>query len=278
MKKGLLFICLFSFLQVLNAQLGFNTGYQYSFAPDWKKALIKGYELPADAKVFPASSFTSLDIAIRSKKRGSRILPEIYYSKFEFDVPYETGFTGNALNQFRTDIYKGETFGFLLNFDFFPWSFKKKAIENRLLIGQQGWWKEALFFRLGLGFASMKKELRSSINSPFEFPDGFFRPSNRLQASTLLQLRLGIGYDLNVSSFLSISPLVQWTYAGRTNWFGFGTPTSSSQDFFPSIPSSPTNRVSIKSHFLQTAIGIRLSIHFRKMSQHIRNITKDASL
>ncbi len=278
MKKGILFICLFSFLQMLNAQLGISTGYQYSIAPDWKKALISGgYELPANVKVFPASYFTSIDLAIRSKKRGFRIVPEIYYSKFEFDVPYKTGLTSNTPNQPKTDIYKAETFGFALNFDIFPWSFKQGATDHRLFIGEQAWWKDALFIRLGTGLAGMRQELRTSSNSPFEFPDSFFRSSSRLQSATLPQLRLGIGFDINVSSFLSISPLVQWTYAGRVNWSGFGTP-SSLIDLFPSFPSSPINRASVVSHLLQTSIGIRIGIDFQKMSQQIRNLAKGASL
>ncbi len=280
MKKGLLLICLFSFAQLLNAQLGLTAGYQFTHAPDWEKAIISGYNLPTNVDIFPGASYISIDWSFQSNKSGIQMLPEIHFTQFEFEVPFETEFINPISN--NTDNHQGSIFSFMLNVDVFPLSFNRGSKNHRIMMQEENWWKDAVFIRLGLGIASFEQRTggESLFFSDFEFGgNSFFQSRNRFQTESIRLIRWGIGFDANVSSFLTFSPMVQWTYSNRVNWAGIGQP--SAPNFVDPFQNPfPFNNFSdpVRSQFLQTLFGIRMSVHFKKMSQHFKNLSINSSL
>lgn len=192
MKKSI-FTTLFALLFVTSSfgQVGFSIGYKDISARNWEN-LIANYNVSAENGVSPLNEGTdfAFDYWFRLKKRRVEFHPELSYSRFirnSKDIDLKSGMINFS---FHTNIYPFD-FGEDCNCPTFS--------------------KDGSFLEKGL-FLQISPAV-SYLKNTFEDVSGKEK-SNDIAYG----LGLGVGIDFGLSDFITISPMIRYSYMVDAEW------------------------------------------------------------
>ena len=222
-------ICLL-FIGTTFAQFGFNVGYNVNNAADWKITGTNDQEIIAD---FHTNSMAfGLDYWFRLKNYRIEFTPEINFS---------SATAKNTLDEIDIETTL-RTYSFFFNTNFYIFEFKGDC--NCPTFSKPGLELEkGVFIRLSPGVA---------------LANGQFKTSSKtfINNSLAFSIAAGIGLDLGISDFITLTPIIMYRYYPDVKW-EYLSPLSTSQ-----AASTEWTYPKESSAISQIYGGIRLGIRF----------------
>lgn len=203
----------------LQAQIGIRAGYHINNAPDWtfEGAINEQADLLSDGYSF------SIDYWLPMKAYRVDFVPELSYSRF----------TENAI----TDM---QWFSFFLNTNFYFLDFEGDC-DCPTFSKSGSAFQKGLFFLLSPGITYQNATLNEIENAETE---GYWAYS----------LGAGLGLDIGISDFLTLTTVVSYRYFLPTDWQALAI-YESGDPLLPQVRSS-------ESAINQIYTGIRLGFRF----------------
>lgn len=220
------------------AQVGISAGVQFLQVTEWEQHLQETYNSSATA-VFSPTVYVGLDYWFRLKNKRVEFTPEVGFAS------YASSFSADRdplLTQ--TDLYKSSYFSFYFNTNIYLLDFGGDC--NCPTFNKDGdLIKKGFFIRLSPGAVYNTRSQTLADTSPYQ------------ETSTNFSLRAGVGLDIGVSPFLTITPLLMGIYhtPGTWNHIDQELPTT-----------EPT--ISVESQVLQLFAGIRLGFRFDELNKY----------
>lgn len=234
-------LCLFKGLQ---AQIGISAGWVKNDAPEWNKGIIAINNLVDKAPAFEQNGLQiGVDYWFRLKNKRLEFLPELSFYQLravlESEVIPDYSFAGDL---------KANIFQVHFNTQIYPFDFAGDC-DCPTFSKEGDLFKKGLFIRLapGLSFANFNEE-RTDVtiagSNTISTNSGGIAPT----------LRGGIGLDIGVSDFFTITPIIQYTYTFDIGGFEFFN-ISGSDDL-------------LLSEITQLYFGIRLGFRFDELNKY----------
>lgn len=233
--KKLLFLSLF-FLSIstIQAQIGISAGFVRMNVDDWASHTNNDEFLNTGIKI-------GVDYWLSLKNKRLDFVPELSYSRFKTDFSspansYSANFIGFNVN---TNIYFLDFAG-----DCNCPTFSK---DGNLI-------KKGVFIQVspGISFIQQKQEI-----SFFDAP-GSPAMAEENSSTTAFNIGVGLGLDIGLTDFITITPLVKYSYFTKTDWEGLiGIENGVNQ---------PT--ADISSSLNQLYFGIRLGLRFDELNKY----------
>ncbi len=185
----LLFVLLFT--TISSAQVGFSIGYKDISANNWEN-LMANYDVAAQNNISPLGEGTdfALDYWFRLKKRRVEFHPELSYSRFirnGSDIDLKSGMLNLS---FHTNIY--------------PLDFGEDC--NCPTFSKGGSYIEKGLF---LQISPVVTYLNNSFKS---------ESVNEKVSDIAYGVGLGLGVDFGLSDFITITPLIRYSYIMDAEW------------------------------------------------------------
>ncbi len=202
--KKFLFLALFSLTYFTGfSQIGLTAGAQFQQAPAWEDFLQKTYG-KSDLSIFSPAIYGGLDYWFRLKQKRIEFTPEVGFARYKGIV--ETSRQPDAI---QTDTYTSSHFNFYFNTNIYPLDFGGDC--NCPTFNKDGdLIKKGFFIRISPGvnynIRSQEIEGLANVTSPLDSKDVVF------------SLRAGLGLDIGVSSFFTITPLIMGVYNTPSSW------------------------------------------------------------
>lgn len=227
------------------AQLGISAGANIINAPEWEQVVQEKYN-SSSLNGFSTSLYFGLDYWFRLKNKRIEFTPELAFSQFRMSNTFQNNTSTN------TEIDQLQYYSLFLNTNFYIFDFAGDC--NCPTFSKDGdVFKKGLFIRLAPGF--------NFLNSSIEHSEKPAATSNRVSDGTFLfSVRAGVGIDIGVSDFFTITPLVMGTYSLPYNWLGIGDPKES----FVGTP----ELMGTEDNALQIFAGIRLGFRFDELNKY----------
>ncbi len=243
-NRFLLFFLLFSF-SFSFSQVGVSGFYTLTDAPEWEASVLSQYfdnAIEMENNDFYKEGFkVGIDYWFRLKKLRFEFLPELNYSRYTsylgFNDPEEHQYQSNILGfQFNTNIYLFDLTG---DCDC-PTFSKTDPI-----------FKKGFFVQLSPGVAYLNNRFSGTRLDEKENAIAFYAG-------------IGVGLDLGISDFLTLTPIVRISRTFNANWKNI--------DEYASIDPNPTlvdgfsNQENL-SNFNSIELGLRIGLRFDEMGK-----------
>jgi len=246
MKKLLLLpLLLLFFGSGLMAQIGVSVGWAKYDAPVWNQRIAELDVLTDQSPAFDQGGMQfSIDYWFRLKNKRVEFLPEISFYQLkaflESEAQPDFGFSSDLLGTF---------FQFHFNTQIYPFDFEGDcdcptfSKDGDLL-------KKGFFIKVapGLSYGSFQDE-RSTITIAGS------ETVSTTENGVVPTLRAGVGLDIGLSDFLTITPFAQYTYTFKTGTFKIFD-----------LPELPVD--SGLSEIAQLHFGLRLGLRFDEMNKY----------
>lgn len=224
MKKALLIVLVLVSSQMVSAQFGLNAGYRSNQAPEWILESVPDGNIQFDLL---ASGYSfGIDYWFRLKNVRVEFTPELNYALYNQTLNEDLGLKAQTFNFFfHSNIY------FLdFNNDCDCPTFSKDGNS----------FSKGLFLRVSPGVSLFQNEL--------SIPE-----STSSENAIAFSVALGLGVDIGISDFLTISPIVTYRYYPGVDWTGLSAANRDSESLQVRSESS-----SIRQLHAGIRIGIRL--------------------
>jgi hypothetical protein len=205
-------------ITALQAQLGIRAGYNMNSANDW--SFEGDFE---DTELLSDGYSISIDYWLPMKSYRVDFLPELSYSRFN----------ENAI----TDV---QWFSFFLNTNFYFLDFEGDC-DCPTFSKSGGAFQKGLFFHVSPGVVYQDGEIAELAN-------------NETDGQWAYGLGVGLGLDIGVSDFFTITPIVSYRYFLPTDWEALDV-YESGDPLLPQVRNS-------ESPVSQIYTGIRLGFRF----------------
>ncbi|NBC06465.1 MAG: hypothetical protein GVY26_04660 [Bacteroidetes bacterium] len=203
----------------LQAQLGIRAGYNMNDAPDW---VFEG-DFTSQADLLSDGYSFGIDYWLPMQSYRVDFLPELNYGRF----------TENALTE-------AQWFSFFLNTHFYFLDFEGDC-DCPTFSKSGGAFQKGLFFQLSPGVTYQNATVNELEN---EDTEGFWSYS----------IGAGLGLDIGVSDFFTITPIVSYRYFLPSDWQALGI-YENDDPLLPQVRSS-------ESAINQIYTGVRLGFRF----------------
>lgn len=244
--KRFLFFSFFSLLtSAAFSQVGISVGAQFVQATEWEEYIQETYN-NSNVSIFPPSVYVGLDYWFRLKNKRIEFTPEIGFASYSGSLPANRD---PLLSE--TDTYKSSYFSFYFNSNIYLLDFGGDC--NCPTFNKDGdLIKKGFFIRLSPGIIYNTRSQTIEGNSA-----GSITGSTYQEESTNFSFRAGLGLDIGVSPFLTVTPLLMATYNTPVTW----------NHFTQEVPTTDPV-VSIDSQVLQLFAGIRIGFRFDEINKY----------
>jgi len=244
MKKLFVLSVSIAFLSLqLKAQIGIIASWVNYDAPTWNSAIAANSNLSDNSLTFEQSGVQfAVDYWFRLKNKRIEFLPEISFFQLEQVFMNNSEPTFNANHTLSANIFQLH-----FNTQIYPFDFAGDC--NCPTFSKDGdIFKKGLFIRVapGVYYGSFEEEIEY-LNNPS--PTFETLQEEGIAAS----LRAGVGLDIGVSDFITITPIIQYTFsmaAGRYQ-----------------LLSMPSENFA-KSEITQLSFGVRLGFRFDELNKY----------
>ena len=214
-----------------HAQIGISGGIKKMTAPEWE-AYFEGDDFLRDGFKI------GLDYWFRLKEKRVEFTPELSYSQFSSNIDHFTeGFTQN---------FKVRLIGLHLNTNIYPLDFGNDC-NCPTFDKDGGILDKGLFLQISLGISTLNNEFENPLMSI---------SSNQLIPS----LGLGVGLDIGINKFLTLTPLIQYHFYFNATWEDLELLAAEGQVF----PADANETSNLKQFFA----GLRLSMRFDEINKY----------
>lgn len=183
-KTILTSFCIVFLLNIASAQIGIRAGYDQNSYDGWSDAV--------GMDILTTGNTVGIDYWFRLKKRRIEFMPELSYSSAK----------SSALLVSRDDV-TANSFNFFFNTHFYPMDFEEDCdcptfSKDGTLISK------GFFFHLapGIGF--------------YTVDDG----GGMDESIIAYKFRGGVGLDIGLNDFLTLTPMVGYTFTPKLDWIG----------------------------------------------------------
>ncbi len=178
-------------------QIGFSVGYKHMSASNWEN-LFASYNLSSSTNQSPLKEGTdfAVDYWFRLKKKRIEFHPEISYSRFIRNWSFEDEQDDIAL--------KANFFNFSVHTNIYPLDFKGDC--NCPTFSKDGDFLEK-------GFFIQVSPVVSYLSNSFDDAVG-----SEASNDITFGLGLGLGIDFGLSDFITITPVVRYSYLIDAEW------------------------------------------------------------
>lgn len=232
-KTTLSFALLFFAYTITWAQLGLSVGYANFNAPEWKTA-IGAQEAMFDAPLFKLASRVGINYRLPLEKVRIEFLPSIEYFNSEY-LFHNLAFPDNEVRE-GIDL---NIWGAYLNTKIYPFSFKADCTCPTFHQGGKVF-EKGFFVKAILGAERITSDfytVTDKVETNSKVSD--FAPS----------IGGGIGFDIGLSRFITLTPLINIRYNGRLD----GT------HLLKNAPAEP-----LVSNAWQAFGGVNVMLHFNQ--------------
>jgi len=223
---------------VTSAQVGVSFGWTKYDAPAWNNRIAEHTILVDNSSLFRQDGLQiGIDYWFRLKNKRIEFLPEFSFYQLEVELKRQVSQFFRITNHLRANVIQ-----FHFNTQIYPFDFSGDC--NCPTFSNDGnFFKKGIFIRLapGLSYGQFIDEI-SDVNLP-----GVERGST-FQNKIVPTLRAGIGMDIGLIDWLTLTPFVQYTHTFETGTF----------QFF-GLPAPPDNALS---EITQLHFGLRLGFRF----------------
>ena len=249
MKKIISF-CFFLWLSgQAFAQVGISSGIQFFNATEWEKTFQETYN-NSQMSIFDPAVYIGLDYWFRLKNRRIEFTPEVAYARYRVEstlIPHTTD------SELRDD-YEITYWSLFLNTNFYVFDFEGDC-DCPTFSKDGDMFKKGLFLRVAPGLNYV-----SQVNDRRVFAFGNESDSDPAETFNELafSIRAGVGLDIGVSDFITLTPIVQANYNLPLAWnkVGIGEPNETVQ--------------SIEDSVLHLFAGLRLGFRFDELNKYGR--------
>lgn len=200
MKKTILSLTLLCLTYTITwAQLGLSLGYANFNVPEWERA-IGGQEAMFDVPLFKLASRVGINYRLPLEKVRVEFLPSIEY--------LSSGYLFRNLSSFGEQAREGielNTWGAYLNTKVYPFSFKADCTCPTFHQGGKVF-EKGFFVMAILGAERITSDFYTIIDKV---------ETNSKVSDFAPSLGGGIGFDIGLSHFITLTPLVNIRYNGR---------------------------------------------------------------
>ncbi len=216
-KAVLPLILAFFWGSVLSAQIGLSSSYKWMQAPNWGDY----YQNELGNNPYPLAGWDfGIDYWFRLKSKRVEFLPEASFIKQDY-------FFGDGWSKYRF-------YNLALNVNLYPFDFDGDC--NCPTWSKDGsFFSKGFFIQLSPGISWLKNEFK---NEPLILIN---------DERVAFFIRAGIGLDIGVTDFLTVSPLARFSFAPGVDW--------------------PSPVESIRSSIFQTEIGVRLGFRLEELGK-----------
>jgi hypothetical protein len=234
MKKTILSLTLLFFAYTITwSQLGLSVGYANFNVPEWEKA-IGAQEARFDAPLFKLASRVGINYRLPLEKVRIEFLPSIEYVNSRYSFPNLSSLGNEVREGIDLNIW-----GAYLNTKVYPFSFKADCTCPTFHQGGKAFEK---------GFFLMTTFGAEQVTSDFYTVIDKEETSSKVSDLTPI-IGGGIGFDIGLSRFITLSPLVHIRYNGKLD----------GMHLLRNTPSEP-----LLSNAWQAFGGINVVLHFHK--------------
>ncbi|MEM9847090.1 MAG: hypothetical protein AAF847_04320 [Bacteroidota bacterium] len=192
MKKAL-FLWLFSSICTLaTAQIGITAGYTSMEAPDWEFEFQQEFGL--NNQLFVSGSRIGINYWLRLKKVRVEFFPSLEYANYGTQI-------GNDASANQAD-FDADLIGIFLHTRIYPFDFINDC-NCPTFSKQNEAFKKGFFLMLSPGVEAMQIGVRRRVGNEI---------TGQLKAEGKPTFGGGVGFDIGVSDFLTLTPLVNARY------------------------------------------------------------------
>ncbi len=248
MKTPLLILSALFVAQISFAQFGINAGAHFLRAAEWENAIQNRVNA---SNSFGTDLYLGVDYWFRLKNRRVEFLPEVSYAQSSIKNNYD--FEGN--NWDETNTFR--SYSFFFNTNLYLLDFAQDC--NCPTFSKDGdIIKKGFFVRLAPGVQWIDHST-SFVNTN----------SNTINEAVLqngqavFSLRGGIGLDIGLSDFLTITPLVQANYSFGPTWpYILAGPEQTFPDYEPGRDNL------VADDPIQLFVGLRFGFRFDELNKY----------
>lgn len=179
----------------LQAQVGFSAAYFNQQIPEWETAVLGN---TSNDRLLATGYKAGVDIWIKPfKELRIELFPEIALSSA----------TSERMNNNFLESFKLSTVGFNLNMNFYILNFKSDC-DCPTFSKQESFFEKGLFIQLSPGF---------------HYLDGSYNSADSLISKMndwVPQLGIGMGLDIGISDFITITPIIKYNRFFNATWDG----------------------------------------------------------
>ena len=243
--KKLIFTLILSYCFFATAitQVGISFGYVKADAPEYSE-MLRNDELLTSFEDFEENTFqVSIDYWFRLKNVRVEFLPEISYHKMDASYEGVSGTDFGTSGDFNINYFQ-------LNFNtqIYPFDFKGDC-DCPTFSKDGDVLKKGFFIRVAPGMSVISNTESFDWNTIGGIISG--QSSDNYLG---LNLRAGIGLDIGVSDFFTVTPILQYTYTRADDF----------SNYFDTEPGAPAGI----SSFTQFYAGIRLGFRFDELNKY----------
>lgn len=246
MKKIIILALILGTYSVLIAQISFTTNYAVMSSRGWEE--IISVHLEEEQAIHLNSTAFRLGYAFQFKNLNVEFMPEAHFARFHQRFEENIGFNAH---QFSNTVIGLDLVGHIYFLDIKS-DAKLPAVQRK-----GSFLKKNLFLRTSVGVQHFDANYRPPSDGSTFF---LFSTWNNAWVATA---GLGLGLDIGLSDFLTVSPIVEFNFAKpEKNWFQQpDTLFVGTSSFFPTFPtaSPPPN---VDRQVITTQFGLRMKIAF----------------
>lgn len=245
MKKLFLFpVVLLLFSIGLHAQIGVSFGFVNYDTPGWNERIESNASFVGNSTSFDSNGFQyGIDYWFRLKQKRIEFMPEISFYQLNAFVESEThpdfGYSADMTASF---------FQLHFNTQIYPFDFAGDC-DCPTFSKDGDVFKKGLFIRLapGLSYGSYKEE-----RAELTFAGSTTNTVKEIGVTPTL--RAGVGLDIGVSDFITITPIIQYTHTLPTEGF--------------SVLGTELNDDLVSSEVTQLYFGVRFGFRFDELNKY----------
>ncbi len=240
--KKLFFLALFSLIYFTGfSQIGITAGAQFQQAPAWEEFLQNTYG-KSDLSIFSPAIYGGLDYWFRLKQKRMEFTPEVGFAQYKGTVD-----VARAPDAIQKDTYTSSHFNFYFNTNFYLLDFGGDC--NCPTFNKDGdLIKKGFFVRIAPGvnynIRSQETEGLANVSSPLDSKEVVF------------SLRAGLGLDIGISSFITVTPLVMGVYNTPSTWTLYD------------VSDLETPQLGVADQVFHLFAGIRLGFRFDEFNKY----------
>ena len=198
MKKYIFFLCLVCFAQILHAQFGLNVSYKQIDASGWDNNIEAFTAINGETQTtFDNGLSYGIDYWFRLKKKRIEFMPELNYAGFSETWSNSESTVAEISTNFLSLYANTNIYLFDLGSDCNCPTFDK---DGDIL-------KKGFFFQISPGVSYVSNNFSNKVSNN-DVGQNTFAPS----------IGLGVGLDIGVSKFLTITPIVTYRQHFNVNW------------------------------------------------------------
>lgn len=204
MKKHLLLLSFCITTVITHAQLGLSGGYSVLNAPVWENAIVEEFGQHGNEDFIGGSTYLAIDYWFRLKNVRIEFLPTLAFRKF--DSPINHTISSAIDNRFA----EAQFVGFHFNTNFYPFDFGSDC-------DCPVWSKDKKIFKKGF-FIQLSPGV-DYVSQVYNFTAFDTQQQQKAEdTGAYFSVGGGIGLDIGLSDFITISPMVGLRYFPNVKW------------------------------------------------------------